>query len=130
MGFSILIVDDEPDVADLFRQRFRREARRGEYVLHFATSGEEALRRLDEIGAELIVILSDINMPGMDGLVLLGEIKQRRPELPVVMVTAYGDELRMRRAEELGAAAFLAKPVDFDQLKRRLIERAARRPDA
>ncbi len=120
MGCSILIVDDEPDVADLFRQRFRREARRGEYVLHFAASGEEALRRLDEIGPGLIVILSDINMPGMDGLALLGEIKRRRPELPVVMVTAYGDDRRMRRAEELGAAAFLGKPVDFDELKRRL----------
>lgn len=125
MGFSILIVDDEPDVADLFRQRFRREARRGEYMLHFATSGEEALCRLDEFGAELIVILSDINMPGMDGLALLSEIKRRRPELPVVMVTAYGDERRMQRAEDLGAADFLAKPVDFDALKRRLAELAA-----
>jgi two-component system, response regulator, stage 0 sporulation protein F len=128
MGFSILIVDDEPDVADLFRQRFRREARRGEYVLHFAASGEEALRRLAEIGTELIVILSDINMPGMDGLALLGEIKRRRPELPVLMVTAYGDDQRMQRAEELGAAAFLAKPVDFDELKRRLAALAAHRP--
>jgi two-component system, response regulator, stage 0 sporulation protein F len=128
MGLSILIVDDEPDVAELFRQRFRREARHGEYVLHFAASGEEALQRLDEIGPELIVILSDINMPGMDGLELLSVIKQRRPELPVVMVTAYGDEQRMRRAEELGAAAFLAKPVDFGELKRRLSELAAQRP--
>jgi CheY-like chemotaxis protein len=128
MGLSILIVDDEPDVAELFRQRFRREARHGEYVLHFAASGEEALQRLDEIGPELIVILSDINMPGMDGLELLSVIKQRRPELPVVMVTAYGDEQRMRRAEELGAAAFLAKPVDFGELKRRLSELVAQRP--
>jgi len=99
MGFSILIVDDEPDVADLFRQRFRREVRQGRYVLHFATSGEEGLRRVAEIGPELIVILSDINMPGMDGLALLREIKRRRPELPVVMVTAYGDDERMRVAE-------------------------------
>jgi CheY-like chemotaxis protein len=128
MGFSILIVDDEPDVADLFRQRFRREARRGEYVLHFAASGEEALRRLAEIGPELIVILSDINMPGMDGLALLGEIKRRRPELPVLMVTAYGDDQRMREAEELGAAAFLPKPVDFNELKHRLAALAAHRP--
>ncbi len=128
MSFSILIVDDEPDVADLFRQRFRREARRGEYVLHFAASGEEALRRLAEIGPELIVILSDINMPGMDGLALLSEIKRRRPELPVLMVTAYGDERRMRQAEDLGAAAFLPKPVDFDALKRRLAELAVHRP--
>ncbi|HUC72594.1 MAG TPA: response regulator [Stellaceae bacterium] len=122
MGFSILIVDDEPDVADLFRQRFRREVRQGRYVLHFAASGEEGLRRVAEIGPELIVILSDINMPGMDGLALLREIKQRRPELPVVMVTAYGDDERMRTAERLGAAAFLPKPVDFDRLKERLAE--------
>ena len=79
MSFSILIVDDEPDIADLFRQCFRREMRRGQYVLHFAASGEEALRRLAEIHPELIVILSDINMPGMDGIELLREIKRVRP---------------------------------------------------
>jgi two-component system, response regulator, stage 0 sporulation protein F len=122
MGFSILIVDDEPDIADLFRQRFRREVRQGHYVLHFAASGEEGLRRVAELGPELIVILSDINMPGMDGLTLLQEIKQRKPELPVVMVTAYGDDERMRKAEQLGAAAFLLKPIDFERLKDRLAE--------
>ena len=90
MSFSILIVDDEPDIADLFRQRFRRETRQGQYVLHFAASSEEALHNLAEIHPELIVILSDINMPGTDGLDLLREIKQRRPALPVLMVTAYG----------------------------------------
>ena len=74
MSFSILIVDDEPDIAELFRQRFRREVRQGKYVLHFAGSGEEALPRIEEIHPELIVILSDINMPGMDGIQLLGEI--------------------------------------------------------
>ncbi len=121
MSFSILIVDDEPDIADLFRQRFRREVRQGQYVLHFAASGEEALRRLAEIHPELIVILSDINMPGMDGLELLGEIRRVRPQLPVLMVTAYGDDDRKRRADELGAAAFLAKPVDFEQLKQHLL---------
>ena len=121
MSFSILIVDDEPDIADLFRQRFRREVRQGQYVLHFAGSGEEALRQLAEIHPELIVILSDINMPGMDGLELLGEIRRVRPQLPVLMVTAYGDDDRKRRADELGAAAFLAKPVDFDQLKQHLL---------
>jgi CheY-like chemotaxis protein len=120
MSFSILFVDDEPDVADLFRQRFRREVRQRRYMLHFAASGEEGLRRVAELGSELIVILSDINMPGMDGLTLLREIKQRRPELSVLMVTAYGDDERMRTAEELGAAAFLPKPVDFDRLKERL----------
>ena len=121
MSFSILIVDDEPDIADLFRQRFRREVRQEQYVLHFAGSGKEALRRLAEIHPELIVILSDINMPGMDGLELLGEIRRVRPDLPVLMVTAYGDDDRKRRADELGAAAFLAKPVDFDQLKQHLL---------
>jgi CheY-like chemotaxis protein len=121
MSFSILIVDDEPDIADLFRQRFRREVRQGQYVLHFAGSGEEALRRFAEIRPELIVILSDINMPGMDGLELLGKIRRVRPQLPVLMVTAYGDDDRKHRADELGAAAFLAKPVDFEQLKLHLL---------
>jgi len=121
MSVSILIVDDEPDVADLFRQHFRHEARQGTYVLHFAASGEAALERLaSEIKPELIVILSDINMPGIDGLTLLGEVKQRFPDLPVMMITAYGDDERRRRADNLGAADFLTKPVDFEQLKAQL----------
>ena len=118
---SILVVDDEPDVADLFRQSFRREAREGTYVMHFAVSGAEALDRLaKEIEPTLIAVLSDINMPGMDGLELLGEIKQRRPDLPVMMVTAYGDDDRRRRVRELGASEFITKPVDFDRLKEQL----------
>jgi CheY-like chemotaxis protein len=121
MSVSILVVDDESDVAELFRQRFRRETRQGTYVMHFAGSGEDALDLLaGEIQPELIVILSDINMPGMDGLQLLGEIKQRRPDLPVMMVTAYGDDERRRRAQELGAFEFITKPVDFDLLKEQL----------
>ena len=121
MSVSILVVDDEPDIADLFRQRFRRETRQGTYVLHFAASGEEALERLDgEIKPHLIVILSDINMPGMDGLELLRTVKTRRPELPVMMVTAYGDDERRRRAAEFGAMEFVTKPVDFDLLKTQL----------
>jgi CheY-like chemotaxis protein len=117
MSVSILVVDDEPDVADLFHQHFRREARQGTYVMHFATSGAEALNRLSgEIEPSLIAVLSDINMPGMDGLELLGEIKQHRPDLPVMMVTAYGDDERRRRARKLGACEFITKPVDFDQL--------------
>jgi len=121
MSVSILVVDDEPDVADLFRQRFRRETRQGAYVLHFAASGEDALDRLaGEIEPRLIVILSDINMPGMDGLELLHVIKERRPDLPVMMVTAYGDDDRRRRATQLGAMGFLTKPVDFDLLKAHL----------
>ena len=121
MSVSILVVDDEPDVAELFRQRFRGETRQGKYVLHYAASGAEALNRLaGEIEPPLVAVLSDINMPGMDGLQLLGEIKQRFPDLPVMMVTAYGDDERRRRAAEYGAADFLAKPVDFEHLKAQL----------
>jgi CheY-like chemotaxis protein len=121
MVCSILVVDDETDVAEMFRQRFRREARQGTYVLHFAASGDAALELLaDEIEPELLAVLSDINMPGMDGLQLLGEIKRRFPGLPVMMVTAYGDDERRRRATELGAARFITKPVDFDLLKEQL----------
>ena len=118
---SILIADDEPDVAELFRQRFRREARQGIYVLHFAASGAEALERLaGEIKPEPMVMLSDINMPGMDGLTLLDEVRKRFPDLPVMVVTAYGDDERRRRAVELGAFEFLTKPVDYDRLNEQL----------
>ena len=128
MSVSILVVDDEPDVAELFRQRFRREVRGGTYVMHFANSGEDALHQLaNGIEPQLIVILSDINMPGMDGLHLLGEIRQRFPGLPVMMVTAYGDDERRRRASDLGAAEFLAEPVDFNALKAQLQQLPRRR---
>src|SRR5262249_55864258 len=121
MSVSILVVDDEPDVAELFRQRFRRETRQGEYVLHYATSGAEALDRLaGEIERRLFAVLSDINMAVMEGLQLLGEIKQRFPDLPVMMVTAYGDDERRRQAAAYGATDFLAKPVDFEHLKAQL----------
>jgi len=121
MTVSILVVDDESDVAELFRQRFRREVRQGTYVMHFANSGEEALEKLvGGIEPTLIVILSDINMPGMDGLTLLREIKARQPELPVMMGTAHGDDERRRMAEEHGAAQFITKPVDFELLKAQL----------
>jgi CheY-like chemotaxis protein len=121
MSVSILVVDDEPDVAHLFRQQFRRESRQGTFVMHFAASGAEALDRLaDEMQPRLAAVLSDFNMPGMDGLELLGEIKQRRPDLPVMIVTAYGDDERRRRAAELGAVEFITKPVDFEQFKEQL----------
>jgi len=90
-------------------------------VMHFAGSAEEALGKLDDgVRPELIVVLSDINMPGMDGLGLLQEVKRRHPELPVIMVTAYGDDERRRRASEYGAAEFVTKPVDFNLLKQQL----------
>ena len=119
MSVSILVVDDEPDVALLFRQCFRRETRAGTYVMHFANSGEDALHLL-RAGISPDLILSDINMPGMDGLHLLGEIRKRFPTLPVMMVTAYDDDERKRRAGDLGACDFLAKPVDFAYLRTRL----------
>ena len=123
MSVSILVVDDEPDVTEMFRQRFRREARNGTYVMHFANSGDAGLNLLSNgIEPTLIVILSDINMPEMDGLDLLAEIKQRWADLPVMMVTAYGDDQRRCRARELGASEFLTKPVDFDLLKARLAQ--------
>ena len=121
MSVSILVVDDEADVAELFRQQFRREVRRGQYVIHFAQSAEEALAMLgDGIRPELIVVLSDINMPGMDGLGLLRKLKERYTDLPVIMVTAYGDDARRRKAAEFGAAEFVTKPVDFNLLKQQL----------
>jgi CheY-like chemotaxis protein len=121
MSVSILVVDDEADVAELFRQQFRREVRQGQYVIHFAQSGQEALDQINQgIHPELIVILSDINMPGMDGLGLLRRIKEQRADLPVIMVTAYGDDERRRKASEFGAAEFVTKPVDFALLKLQL----------
>ena len=121
MSVSILIVDDEPDVGELFRQRFRRETRDGTYVIHFAQSAADALESLGKgVKPRLIVVLSDINMPDMDGIALLGEIKNSWPDISVMMVTAYGDEDRRRQAAALGAMDFITKPVDFDFLKDRL----------
>ncbi len=121
MSVSILVVDDEADVAELFRQQFRREVRQGHYVMHFAQSAEEALGKLEDgIRPELIVVLSDINMPGMDGLGLLQKVKAQHADLPVIMVTAYGDDERRRKASEFGASEFVTKPVDFDLLKQQL----------
>jgi CheY-like chemotaxis protein len=118
MTSAILVPDDEPDVAKLFRQRFRRETHQGTHVLHYAASVDEALDRLaGKIEPTPLAVLSDINMPGMAGLTLLGEIKQRFPDLPVTIVTAYGDDERRRRASEHGVAEFLTKPVDFDHLE-------------
>lgn len=118
MDASILVVDDEPDVAELFRRRFRRELRQGLFVLHFAASGEAALAILKtDVEPELMLILSDINMPEMTGFELLSQSKRLWPDLPVAMITAYGDAESRQRALAGGAAAFLTKPIDFVVLK-------------
>ena len=119
MTARVLVVDDEPDVESLFRQQFRREVREGLYLLDFALSGETALHMLDSrAGEEIILLVSDINMPGMSGLDLLPIVKTRRPDLPVFMISAYGDADTVSTARARGADEFLTKPVDFSKLRR------------
>jgi len=114
----ILVVDDEPDVEMLFRQHFRRDLREGRFTMEFAQSGEMALQRIaDAAGVSLILILSDINMPGMTGLELLPKAKAARPDVPVIMITAYGDVDTKRKALEGGAEALFTKPIDFGALR-------------
>lgn len=125
MSVKILVVDDERDVESLFRQRFRREIRSGEIDLLFAFSGEEALDVLhDESRMDIVLVLSDINMPGMNGLELCRRIKSEPPPVPVCMMTAYGSDEYMRKAEEYGSDGYLTKPVDFEALKGRIRELA------
>lgn len=124
MSIKILIVDDEQDIRILFEQRFRREIREGIYTFSFCYSGEEALDFLQEHPSEAVLILSDINMPGMSGLVLLDKIRAKHPAAPptIMMITAYGDAEKHNEAMRLGADDFLNKPLDFNVLKQRLIE--------
>jgi len=119
---KILVVDDEKDVQSLFEQRFRKEIRSEEIAFVFAYSGEEALLRLEENKHEAVLILSDINMPGMSGLELLKHIKGKNyaPPPVVMMITAYGDPENYKRAIELGADDFITKPVDFNVLKEKI----------
>lgn len=118
---KILVVDDEKDVEILFRQRFRKEIREGVVEFLFAFSGEQALRVLDQPeGADLVLILSDINMPGMSGIELLRRLKLHAPDLRVFLVTAYGDSQNMQQAQDNGADNFINKPVDFDLLRREI----------
>jgi CheY-like chemotaxis protein len=118
MSFLVLVVDDEPDVEMLFRQQFRRDLRDNRFIMDFAQSGESALQRIsDAAGESLILILSDINMPGMSGLELLPKAKAARPDVPVIMITAYGDDSTKRKALEGGAEALLTKPIDFLALR-------------
>lgn len=121
---QILVVDDETDVRDLFLQCFRREIRSGEFQFSFAFSGEEALQFMREHHSEVLIILSDINMPGMNGLELLGHVKKEfeMPPTTMMMITAYGDDDSYRQAIALGANDFLTKPVDFAVLKTKLLQ--------
>jgi CheY-like chemotaxis protein len=114
----ILVVDDEPDVEHLFRQQFRRDIRSERFFMEFAASAPEALERAKAIPDPfLILILSDINMPEMSGLEMLPQVKAARPNVPVIMITAYGDDATRKKAMELGAVGLLTKPIDFGSLR-------------
>ena len=127
MNFLVFVVDDEPDVEMLFRQQFRPDLRDNRFTMDFAQSAASALQRIsDAAGASLILILSDINMPGMSGLELLPKAKALRPDIPVIMITAYGDDRTKRKALEGGAEALLTKPIDFVALRNEIDSRVAR----
>jgi CheY-like chemotaxis protein len=129
MSLLILVVDDEPDVEVLFRQQFRHDLRAGRFVMDFAQSGDLALCRIaDAKDVSIILILSDINMPGMTGLELLPKAKATRPDVPIIMITAYGDADTRRKALEHGAEGLFTKPIDFKALRSEIdmrVERAA-----
>jgi CheY-like chemotaxis protein len=123
----VLVVDDEPDVEALFRQQFRRDLRAQRFVMDFAISAPDALARIaGTIEQSLILILSDINMPGMTGLEMLPKVREMRPDVPVIMITAYGDPETKRKAIEGGAEGLLTKPIDFTLLREEIDMRLAR----
>jgi len=127
LSLLILVVDDEVDVELLFRQQFRRDLRAGRFSMEFAQSAPLALQRITEAGDQsLILILSDINMPGMSGLDLLPKAKALRPDVPIIMITAYGDADTKRKALESGAEALLSKPIDFGMLRSEIDTRVER----
>ena len=126
MSVLVLVVDDEPDVEALFRQQFRRDLRAQRFVMDFAISAADALARVaGAIEQTLILILSDINMPGMTGLEMLPKVKEMRPDVPVIMITAYGDAETRRKAIEGGASGLLTKPIDFGVLRGEIDTRLA-----
>jgi CheY-like chemotaxis protein len=127
VNLLILVVDDEPDVELLFRQQFRHDLRAGRFTMEFAQSASTALSRIsDAASVSLILILSDINMPGMSGLELLPKAKAMRPDVPIIMITAYGDAETKRKALENGAEALLTKPIDFVMLRSEIDMRVGR----
>ena len=124
MSVYILVVDDEPDVEDLFRQQFRRDIRSGRFAMEFALSAPDAIERTRSVDdPTLILILSDINMPGMSGLEMLPKVHAERPDIPVIMITAYGDAETKRIAVEHGAMGLLTKPIDFGLLRKEIDSR-------
>jgi CheY-like chemotaxis protein len=126
VNILVLVVDDEPDVEALFRQQFRRDLRAQRFMMDFANSAADALSRIaTSIDRSLILILSDINMPGMTGLEMLPKVKEMRPEVPVIMITAYGDADTRRKALENGATGLLTKPIDFAVLREEIDTRLA-----
>jgi CheY-like chemotaxis protein len=126
VSILVLVVDDEPDVEALFRQQFRRDLRAQRFVMDFASSAADALTRVDiESDDSLILILSDINMPGMTGLEMLPKVREKRPDVPVIMITAYGDADTKRKALENGASGLLTKPIDFAVLREEIDTRVA-----
>jgi len=127
MNLLILVVDDEPDVEMLFRQQFRRDLRAGRFNFEFVQCGAAALRRIANAGdASLILVLSDINMPGMTGLELLPKAKAARPDIPIIMITAYGDAETKRNALQAGAEGLFTKPIDFGMLRGEIDARVQR----
>jgi CheY-like chemotaxis protein len=126
MSVLVLVVDDEPDVEALFRQQFRRDLRTQRFIMEFAISASDALARIANAGERsLILILSDINMPGMTGLEMLPKVKQMRPDVPVIMITAYGDPETRCKALAEGASGLLTKPIDFSLLREEIDTRMA-----
>jgi CheY-like chemotaxis protein len=121
LSVYILVVDDEPDVEALFLQQFRRDIKSGRFTMEFAISAQAALARAANVAEpSLILILSDINMPGMSGLEMLPKVRAERPDVPVIMITAYGDTETRRYAVEQGAVGLLIKPIDFGLLRREI----------
>jgi CheY-like chemotaxis protein len=124
VGVLVLVVDDEPDVEALFRQQFRRDLRAQRFMMDFANWAADALARVaSTIEQSLILILSDINMPGMTGLEMLPKVREMRPDVPVIMITAYGDPETRRKALESGASGLLTKPIDFSLLREEIDSR-------
>jgi CheY-like chemotaxis protein len=126
VNILVLVVDDEPDVEALFRQQFRKDLRAQRFVMDFANSASDALAKIASMsGQSLILILSDINMPGMTGLEMLPRVKEMRPDVPVIMITAYGDPETRRKAIDSGATDLLTKPIDFALLREEIDTRLA-----